>query len=458
VRPAVIVLLALLPPPPAAAEDAWRRADEPGDVAVLRIEERGSVLEARGDRLVRIADGRETTLAELPGRPTGAIRDLVDDPWGGTFVAAEHGIFLAHPAVVTVDRCDLADGAPPGSPVGIVLDRQRRLWIATTTSFGVVETVSFYGRTQGPEDGLPAPPYTGLARHPEGGLVLLTAAGAWRYTPELGPPPEITGVTVDGVAWSGRELAPSWPVSLDVSAAGRGAGGASLRYVVDGSHNWLPLPASGAEVAGMNPGRRRIDLVALDRDLRRSATVSIPLTVTYPAWLRPAYLLAAVAALTVAVFATVLGGARRAGGGRLRYGRAAISAGLLVWAALQLVAALFPHARGWPFCGFSMYTATRSENQVRGTLRLVRLADDGRGLYTDFRRFGLPVNKESQIIGPFLAGDDDDRRALLERYEPARGRRNTAALLVVQERERLTREGKVRVPPLVMGGVEAPHE
>jgi hypothetical protein len=29
---------------------------------------------------------------------------------------------------------------------------------------------------------------------------------------------------------------------------------------------------------------------------------------------------------------------------------------------------------------------------------------------------------------------------------------------VVQERERLTREGKVRVPPLVMGGVEAPHE
>ncbi|NRA98099.1 MAG: hypothetical protein HRU14_18035, partial [Planctomycetes bacterium] len=411
---------------------------------------------ARGDHVIRLADEGEKVLRELPGRPTGRIRQFEPDPHGGTFVAAEHGIFLVHPSVDTIDRIDLGDGAPKGSPVGIVLDDERRLWIATDRAFGVVNTGFFYGRS-GDYPELPGPPYTGLRLHPEGGLEVLTAAGGFRYVPDQGLPPRINGVTVDGNEWSGKALARTWPIAVDVNTSATGAGEATLRWVTDGHHNWLPLPGRGLTIAGLNPGDRTVELVALDRDLRRSTPVVIELRCAYPWWLRPAVLLGGSGAFAVLVLGGFLMLARRSGGGRANYGRALVSTFILTWLVLQLVAGLFPHARGWPFCGFSMYTEKSRENDIGGPVSMAIATRDGKERSADLRRFKLVFDTRWQVIRPFLNGDPAYRRHLLDLYNQLPGGVNARALRVVQYRTRLTRNGKVPVAPLVMGAVEAPR-
>ncbi len=436
------------------AQEPWTRLSEPVGGPVLRIREGGGWLQAKGDKLARHREGRRTDLAVLHERPTGTIRDMVDDPFGGTFIAADNGLFLTHPSVDNVDRLDLRDGAPSGPLVGIVLDRQRRLWIATTTSFGVVDTRSFFGRTQSAADGLPPGPYSSLSTHPGGGLVLRTPSGDWRYRPDLGEPPQIESVSIDGAAWSGDRLERSWPFTLEVSARATALGGATLRYVEDRRHHWLALPEPGLEVS-FDPGRRSIGLVALDRDLRRSEQIRIPVDVSYPTWLRPRYLVTAFVVFAIAVLGALSAAAARSGGGRPRYARAAISSGIIVWAMLQLVAALFPHVRGWPFCGFSMYTWSTAENAVSGPVNLMGIDEEGREFRVRMHRYGLAESSRWRLISPFLTGDEAFKRRILHRYNSRPGNR-AAAILVVHERQRLTREGKIAVAPLVMDSIEAP--
>lgn len=415
----------------------------------------GTVLEARGDAVVRRDGDTESRLEELPGRPTGKIRQFERDPHGGTFVAAEHGIFLVHPSVDTIDRVDLGDGAPEGSPMGIVLDDARRLWIATDRAFGVVNTGFFYGRS-GDYPGVPPPPYTGLRRHPEGGLEVLTATGAFRYVPDQGAPPVVGDVTIDGEVWSrGTTVRRTWPVAIGVDATGRATGGATLRWVTDGHHNWRALPDGGRVIDGLNPGNRTIELVALDRDLRRSKPVVVPVRCAYATWLRPKVLLGSVGALAGLLVWVFLMHARRAGGGRARYARALVSVGLLMFIVLQIAAGVFPHARGWPFCGFSMYTGKSYENQIGGPVTMAIATPTGEVVEANLRRFQLVFDTKWQVIRPFLNGDEAFRQTLVNTYNAAPGGPKARALRVVQYRTRLTRNGKVPVAPLVMGAIEA---
>ena len=436
------------------AQNAWTPLPDDsarGATGARTVEEGETRLEIRGVHLVRVGAGGETTLRTLPGRPTGAIAALVRDDNGGTFVAAEHGIFLTHPSVETLDRLDLKDGAPPGPPVGIVLDDRRRLWVATRTHFGVIHTGFFYGRTHSAADGLPPGPYSGLRRHPDGGLVLKTDNGLWKYVPDTGPPPRVTGTTVDGRPYDGTTpLARTWPVSIEVSASGTGTGGATLRHVKDGHHNWRRLLDEGRIFGGMNPGRRSIHIIALDRDLRRSAEHVIPVSVAYPVWLRPGYLLGGILMAMAGLLVTLLLRARRAGGGRRRYTRAALSSLILSWLVLQIIAGVFPHARGWPLCGFSMYTGTTKENAVSGWVGLMRTDAGGVEHPARLGRFGLVFDSHWQIVRPFMNGDDAFKREMLERYNAHDKRRQATGLRVVHSRMRLTRDGKIRVAPLVM--------
>ncbi len=423
---------------------------------VQSVKERtGGRLEARGDRVVRVLRGTEVALRALPGRPTGEIRQFEPDPTGATFVAAEHGLFIVHPSVDTIDRLDLSDGAPEGSPVGVVLDRQRRLWIATEEAFGVVHTGFFYGRS-GAYPGIPDPPYTGLRSHPEGGLEVLTADGAFRYVPDQGPAPQVAAITLDGAPWKGDTLHRTWPLAVEVAAEGSGAGGASFRWVADGHHNWRPL-TDGLMVEGLNPGDRSVWVVAVDRDLRRSEPTVVPIRCAYLTWLRPVPLLGGTGLFAALVLAAFLRGARRSGGGRARYVRAAVSAGILMWLIIQLAAGLFPHARGWPFCGFSMYTGKSLENAVSGPVIMTAVRSDGATRPAALDRFRLVFDTSWQVIRPFLNGDEGQRRTMLGTYNGSPGCSKVSGLQVVQLRKRLTRNGKVAVAPLVMGKVELPR-
>lgn len=416
----------------------------------------GSVLEARGDRVVRLEDGVETVLRELPGRPSGRIRQFESDPHGGTFVAAENGLFLVHPSVDTIDRIELRDGAPQGSPVGIVLDDARRLWIATDRAFGVVNTGFFYGRS-GDYPGVPGPPYTGLRRHPDGGLEVLTARASFRYVPDQGAPPEVGDIATDGDPWDGETLTGTWPISMDVAAAAAGAGGATLRWVIDGHHNWRPFSGDGHRIDGLNPGDRTIDIVAIDRDLRRSRPVTLRLRCSYPWWLRPEALVGGSGAFAALVLGALMILARRNGGGRPRYARALMSTIILTWLVLQLAAGLFPHARGWPFCGFSMYTGKSHENDIGGPVTMAVATAQGEERSADLRRFGFVFDTRWQVIRPFLNGDPAFRRHMLDLYNGAKDGEQVRAIRVVQYRTRLTGAGKIPVAPLVMGTVEAPR-
>lgn len=462
-RPTILFLLLTAP---LCAQGPWTELSGTIETSgVLAVDEGGSRLEARGTDLVRTSDEGEITLRELPDRPTGPVHALARDPHGGTFVAAEHGLFLAHPSVDTIDRLDLKEGVPPGAPVGIVLDRDRRLWVATRTHFGVLHTGFFYGRTHTKADGLPDGPYTGLRAHQGGGLVLALESGAvWRYQPDQGQAPTVTDVTIDGRPYDGAAtLARTWPVRVELRGQGSGTGGATLRWVTDAHHNWHALPGSGREIGDeMNPGKRTIHVVAFDRDLRRSAESVIPISVAYPTWLRPAYLLGGVILAVAVTLVWLLRRARRAGGGRVRYTRASLTTVILWWLILQIAAGVFPHARGWPFCGFSMYTGTTKENAISGPVMLVRTDARGREHPASLKRFDLVVDTHWQILRPFMNGDEAFKRRMLDRYNayvPKKGPKpppshDAHALRVVHKRTRLTREGKIPVAPLVMAAVE----
>ena len=245
-------------------------------------------------------------------------------------------------------------------------------------------------------------------------------------------------------------------MAVEVAAEGSGAGGASFRWVADGHHNWRPL-TNGLVVEGLNPGDRSVWVVAVDRDLRRSEPTVVPIRCAYPTWLRPVPLLGGTGLFAALVLTAFLRGARKAGGGRTRYVRAAVSAAILMWLILQLAAGLFPHARGWPFCGFSMYTGKSVENVISGPVIMTVVRPDGTARPASLGRFRLVFDTSWQVIRPFLNGDKAQRQEMLHTYNDFPGRSKVSGLQVVQLRKRLTRDGKVAVAPLVMGSVELPR-
>jgi hypothetical protein len=142
------------------------------------------------------------------------------------------------------------------------------------------------------------------------------------------------------------------------------------------------------------------------------------------------------------------------GGGRPRLVRALLSAGLALWLGLQLLGGLWPHARGWPFVGFSMYTGHFQKDAIVSSVVMRRVTRGGRYVYAELRRMGAQ-DSPWQTIRPFLHADEETRRTrYLERYDASRGDRpKTHGLAVVAERYRLTEDGPVTLPTVVLGAV-----
>lgn len=440
----VLAVLATSPLAPAArATDgapAWEHLGPAagGGRAELRVTEAsGSRLFVRGGRLHRARDGEVRRLATSDGADSGPVRSVARDPAGSTLVAAERGLFLLSPEVDVLHPVALGPEAPSGAPTSLVVDRERRVWLATEDGFGAVDAAFFDGRAFTRDDGLPPARSYRVRADREGGVLVEADGELFRYRPDTGPPPEVLGLTVDGV-----DVRPGGEVAVRGSSSVRAAAsdGARLRYRLDGHHVWRPLEGE-LSLADTRPGRHRLDVVAVDRDLRTSAPLSVHLVVDYPAHYSRGFVLSVAAVAALAALGLFGLSARRRPPGRTAP-RPLLSAAITAVLALQALAAVVPHTHGWPFVGFGMYTDTCAEGDVAYEAVVAGLRSNG--AWFDLRR-----RCSWSTVSSLVDGGAEGARRLARGFEERHPGVDLAGLQVRVLRRRLTRAGPVPVAPLV---------
>jgi hypothetical protein len=448
---AVLGVLAALGPRTQGSFEPTQRAPDDG-LRHVRIEESpGSVLEASGSRLVRIRGGRVSTIGCTDPAGPGEIRDLALDPAGNTFVAAGRGIFLLGLDVDALDPVELGEGAPRGSPTSVFVDARRRVWIGTDRSFGAIDPSFFWGRTIGPADGLSLPGPYRVRGEEEGALLLETSQGLLRYRPDLEPAPRVTEVRLGGAPC---EAGATYHMLLGdpprLSAAGTANGGATFRWRLDGHHIWRDLESEPLDPA-LAPGAHVLEVIALDRDLNRSAPCRVALSADVPLRYQARFL-ASVAGFA-ALLCLAIGVARspRRADGRRAWPRGLVG-GLIAAALLgQVAAGLFPHAKAWPFVGFSMYAETHAEGGITYDEGLVGLDARGNRRWIDEISLGNDSDNRWQVLGSILAGGAPVASGWLVRWNRIHPEAPLTGLQVTARRRRLTRDGPIPIAPLVFG-------
>lgn len=417
----------------------------------LRVSESDdSIVEARDDRLFRIRRGQKTEIRSTSPAGTGTIRALVADPWGATFIAADNGIFLLSPDVDVSDALKLGEEAPPGRPLALHLDEKRRLWILTDRAFGCLSTVFFYGRTvaEGDELRSSGPIYRDKV---DGALILKTGAKRdFYYRPDSGLLPTVSITAINGHSYvPGSVMKVGYPGKVILSMYGTAAGGATFRYRIDDHHGWLPVAGSTAVIRGLAPGRHKIRVIALDRDLNVSEPATVMTNIGWPIYYQSSFVLSAGFTIALLVSSIFFFPAWKRGGGRIAYARAAISTILILVVGLQIIAGLIPHARGWPFVGFSMYTNSHVHDEITGPLVLEGITPTGARRHIHATETGITAYK-LQVLPPLINGNERVRRAFVEAYNKQYGAKAIVGFEVRRYRYRLTEDGPVKVAPIVM--------
>lgn len=435
-----------------AAQDGFRALPAgtawPERAAVLAVDEPGgSRLEADGARLLRVRGGARTELAcTLPGGP-GAIRALAAHDDGTTYVAAVRGLFMISPEVEALDPLDLRDGVPPGTPIGLSVDGERRLWVATETGFGCLDTDWFFGAAFGARDGLPPPPFDGFAQAPDGELWLRARGAIWAYRPGARAAPDLRVVEV-----ASRAFDPAAEVEVDgpvaVSLASDAPGTVTFRYRRLGHHLWLPLEGARAVLPAIDPGRGGYETIALDRELNASAPVAIRVRRAYPWYYDKRFLLPIALLAGLAVLGAFLWRSRGRGARAQR--RAVLSAALLCVLGLQLLAAVLRHGRSWPFIGFSMYTEQYHEQSLVHKAMLLGEFADGSRAQLFAANVGMATDGQWQMLLPLIHGGSEPRARWLRAFQERHPDWGLRALRVQTKRYRLTPDGPVEVAPIVL--------
>ncbi|MFN0009435.1 MAG: hypothetical protein ACKVXR_16175 [Planctomycetota bacterium] len=455
---ASILVWACLAPVAGAQDSPWSSAEGPfedrRDIAV--VERPGSELRADGDRILRRRNGSEAALACTDPAGTGAIRDLALDPAGLVFVAAERGLFVVSAEVDALDPVKLAEGAPKGIPRSVFVDARRRLWIATEQEIGVVDPSFGWGRTMSLEDGLPGGPPYRLAGEPDDTLLVETSSGVFRYRPDQGPAPVVTRIEVDGKTFEpGETVTGVYGKTIFVAAEGRAQGGASFRRRLDRHHVWREFGVEPIE--DIHPGQHVLEVIAIDRDLRRSAPATIPISFDLPPQYEKAFVLKIGVILVALVTALFAWRARRSGGGRAAWIRAPISAAIAIAIGVQVLAGIVPHAKGWPFMGFSMYTNTYGENWVIYDGGVFGIEPGGTTRKLQYHGVVAFADDRWQVIGPIIDGGPGFSREWVERYNALHPSEEIVGLQARADRRRLTAEGPVEIAPLVFSSWRAPE-
>lgn len=438
----------------ASAQGRWERLEDAAmPPAVLELKERwaGGHLRARDEVLERTRRGQVTRLNPVGTDGTGEILHLAADPGGVVFVVRTDGLFVVSPSVDVLDRVIPGPGFPEGSIIGAAVDTRRRLWLLTEKSFACVDPAWFRGTTFPEGDGLPPPPYRELRLGSNGRVLVRSDAGVFAYTPDDTKVPSVRIRSVDGEPHTGKRVTTTWPGKLRLEV--EGSPGTKLYYYRDGHHVLRALDGGKLELSDFPPGSRTVSVVAIDRDLNRSPPAVLAVDARYPKILEPR----SVILIGVAVVGLLLGAlsfrARRQGGGLARYAKAGLNTALVTVCGLQILAGCFPHSRGWPFVGFSMYTESHQLGDVI-SLVTIRGLTEGGAPWIRSGQFGVSTDSDWQIIRPFVHADTAARREFLERYHQQPRSKRLQALQVIAYRHRLTKDGPVSVSDLILAHYE----
>lgn len=452
-----LLAASLFAPATSAQESAWSVAAGPFPEreGIAVVERPGSELLAQGNRLLRRRHGSEVALACTDPEGTGEIRDLALDPAGLVFVAAERGLFVVSAEVDAIDPVKLGDGAPQGLPRSVFVDAQRRVWIATEEEIGVVDPSFGWGRTMSREDGLPdGPPYR-LAGDPDG-ILVDTSSGIFLYRPDQGPAPIVTRLEVDGETHEeGATVTGAYGQTIFIAAEGRAQGGATCRRRLDRHHVWRALGVDPIE--DIPPGAHALEVIAIDRDLRRSKPVTVPIAFDLPPQYEKGFVLRVGLFLVALVTGLFAWRARRHGGGREAWIRAPISAAIAIAIGVQILAGLVPHAKGWPFIGFSMYTNTYDEGWIIYDGGVFGIEPGGASRKLDYHGVVAFADDRWQVIGPIIDGGPGFSREWVERYNALHPEGKIVGLQARADRRRLTSEGAVSIAPLVFSSYREPE-
>ncbi len=436
---------------PQAAEPAWERIEHRPLGARLEIEEAGgATLVASGENLLRRRSGGTTALRCTSPNGTGPIRDLASDPAGVTLVAAARGLFAVSPEVDWLDEVQPVGERIQGKPTSVHVDGRRRVWVATEESFAVFHSTFSYGHVFGPEDGLTVPGPHRVGPDAPGALLLETRDVTLRYRPDRARPVGSPRILVDGKPWRSGELRTlSHGDTLRIAVAPEEVGGTGSLFRIDRHHVWR-RPGRVLDLDPLRPGRHSIEVVSSDRDLNLSEPCVVHLEGAYPARYSRRFVLAVGALAGGGAFLGFLLHARRSARPLAAWGRASVSALLLLAVGLQVVAGIVPHARAWPFVGFSMYSHVYREGDVVYRTGIVAREDDGTRREVSVWEAGYTFDDPWQVYRPLIVGGDEPNRSFLAAFNAFHPGDPIETVQVEAERFRLTSRGPVRVAPLVL--------
>ena len=400
---------------------------------------------------MRRVDGgpAEEMLCTLPEGP-GAVRRLSAEPTSTTYVLAERGLFVIDPSVVHLDPVERTDGFPEGRIVGADADDRRRLWIATREAFACVDTRQFFARVFQPGVEVPPGPYEGVALMEDGRVLLRAASGLYVYRPDAEAPPRCRILRAGGKAWSAGqrvELAPDGRLALEVEPEL----GCTLRYRSQRHHLWYPLDLDRPVIESLEPGEHALEIASFDRDLRSSEPIVVRVHVPVPPRFAKRTLslfgcgAAALLALGLALCARY---ARPGPFGPRRLAWILASTGLVLGIGLQILAAIVPHARAWPFVGFTMYTEVYREGER--VYQPALLAQNEIATWElDLTQAGLHGDGAWAALLPLVHGTPEAQRAFVDRYARENPSSHLTGYSVVSQRRVLTARGPIAVAPLV---------
>ncbi|MEM7311179.1 MAG: hypothetical protein AAF682_31215 [Planctomycetota bacterium] len=408
----------------------------------------GPPLRLADGRLVRLVEGEPHELECTTTEGPGEVYDAALDPAGLIFVAAENGLFVIDGRAEALDPIQVEDGAPAGLARSLHVDAQRRLWIATDEAVGVLDPSFYWGRTLGADELPGAGPYRIEGR--PWGLIVYGSEDKLRYRPDAGDAPRVVELRVDGEPFAPDaevELRRDYRDPIRIAADAEAPGGATLRYRLDGHHVWRAMEGE-LVLDRVSPGRHRLDVVAIDRDLNRSRPASVALVIDYPFYYEKGFVLAVGAGLGVAATAFFLLRARRSGRGS--YARAVVSTGVALVIGVQVLAGLVPHNKAWPFVGFSMYSDRYKEGDAIHKPVLVGLGPGGGRWTIPPQAVGVAIDSPWQVLRPVIDGGASSSRELMATYRKRFPKKNIVGLQVQSERIRITGRGPIPVAPLVL--------
>ena len=411
----------------------------------------GSILMCEGDQLLRKIDDKIVKLTPISQESTGQIHDLESDPGGVVYVIADNGIYISSPNSERLIQLKLKNGSPKGRPRSAHFDVRRRLWLATDEEFGVVDTRFFTGRVFTENDGLMPSLPIGIMADKDNSLLFFTEKATYRYRLDTGHAPTISVATVNGQPYhSAKPIRIQYPGNLNLTLTGSGRGGVTFRVVPHERKRYRVKSVEGDTVSlgDFDPGIFDIAIVAVDRDLNESQPLFIKVHVQWPFYFHPRFLVGVGVSLAVLVFIVALVAAWKIGKHPKRYQLALVSALLLMWIGIQILAAIVPHARTWPIVGWSMYTSSRQEGSLVGPTVIEGITEDGHTFPIDaWQTYKI---YPSQLIHPLVNYGRDAASSFLKSYNDQVGEKTLIGVQVRNKyRYALTNEGPVRVPPRV---------